>query len=374
LIKQTILRKLRTCIRESEVDALLFFNAPWAVGGYWQIFGTNAAEAGLVTNSGKMVVVTWSVLDHVVRKDSWADEIVGYFPYQTSTGDHKNVESLFQVLKRVLVENVSLGAKIGIEEGSVPSSQVVGLKNSLPDFTFKGISAELNMAMAPKALDELKFIKKAIRIADKGAEAGVRAARPGITELELAGRIAEALSSAGSYQVWFPIVALSGPNSQFLGKYPTSRKIKKGDLVLMDLGPVFKGYYADISRTVSVGKPSPAKRNMLEATLDALDSAIDAIKPGVKALEVDRVAREVFKKHGLDGHFVHHLGHPVFGPWGPMLIPGSETILQEGMTFTLEPGVYLPRKGGVRIEDNVIVTNRGATKLDKSERRLWPDR
>jgi len=373
LLKEAILGKVQACMQKAEVDALLLFTSPETFSGYWQIFGTNAAEAGIITKSGKMIVVTWSILEEVVRQDSWADDVVGYFPYQIATIGDKKVETLFQVLKRVLAQNVSPDSKIGLEEGSMSSPQLAAVKNSIPDMTFQDVTSQLNDAMAPKAVEQLKFIQKAIRIADQGAEAGVRAAKLGVTEFEVAGRIAGALSSAGSYQVTFPVTVLSGPNSQFLGKYPTTRKIRKGDLVLMDLGPVFKGYNADICRTVVIGKPSPRRRKMLEATLDALDSAIDAIRPGVKAWEVDQVAREVFRKHGFDGHFVHHLGHPVFGPWGPMLIPGSETILREGMTFTLEPGVYLPRDGGVRIEDNVIVTNRGARKLDRSERRLWPD-
>jgi Xaa-Pro dipeptidase len=373
-MRHVMATKLQKCMQQAEVDAILLFTSPWAVSGYWQIFGTNAAEAGLVMKSGKMVVITWSILEEVAKKDSWADDFVGYYPYQISIRAEEKVETLFQVLKQVLDENGLLGSKIGIEESSMASSQLVSLKSSITEVAFKDVTVQLNEALATKAPEELRLIEKVVRIADIGAEAGVRAVKAGVTELQVVGKINEALSSAGSYQVWFPVVALSGPNSQFLGKYPTTRKIRKGDLVLMDLGPVYKGYNADISRTTAIGRPSLKKRKMLEATIEALDSAIEAIKPGVKAGEVDHIAREAFKRYGFDGCFIHHLGHPVFGPWGPMLIPGSETVLREGMTFTLEPGVYIPGQGGVRIEHNVIVTSKGARKLDRAERRLWRER
>lgn len=189
----------------------------------------------------------------------------------------------------------------------------------------------------------------------------------GLTERQVAWEIDVALHSAGFERPAFETIVASGPHAARPHHRPTDRRLADGELVLLDFGGVHDGYAVDLSRTVPLGRVGTRRRHWLEAVAAAQTAAIAATTPGRLPSEVDRVAREVLAAEGLGDYFVHSTGHglgldvherPTIGARGDATGP-----LTAGMVFTVEPGVYVPDEGGVRIEDDVLVTATGAERL-----------
>ena len=212
---------------------------------------------------------------------------------------------------------------------------------------------------------EISLIREACRIADIGMKTAQEVVRPGIKEKEVAAEAEYAMRKAGSDGVGFDTIVASGhccayPHGTFLEK-----TIHEGDLVVVDLGATWRFYHSDITRTFIVGKPSGKQTKIFETVKLAQQSAFKAIAPNVWARDVDATARLVIGEAGFGDFFVHNLGHGVGLEVheAPVLSPDSKDLLGLGNVVTVEPGVYLPGYGGVRIEDTVLVTERGAEKL-----------
>ena len=213
---------------------------------------------------------------------------------------------------------------------------------------------------------EIENQRVACRIADIGAEAIHSNLKPGITETELVAEANYAMFKAGCQSLKFHTIVSSGENSARIHSFPTDRKIREGDLVLVDMGPIRDGYTADISRTFLVGS-DPGKQKMIEAMDEAVQAVIDAIKPGESCMELDAISRRVLQGHGYPD-YPHSLGHSLSGFNGPGLSKRSTTILDVGMVHTVEPGIYLTGIGGVRIEENVVTTEGGCEVLTSCPR------
>ncbi len=214
-----------------------------------------------------------------------------------------------------------------------------------------------------KRPDELEHLQRAAQITD-GIYARVSGLLLGRTEVEVAREIDGQVQAAGG-TLSFETIVQSGPNSAQPHLRPTGRRLEEGDLVLLDFGAAWRGYKADLSRTVVLGQPSEQQLKLHQVVLEAHDAAIAAIKDGVTAGDVDRAARTVIEAAGLGEHFIHRVGHGLGldAHEGPSLDPGSELVLEAGMVVTIEPGVYIPGLGGVRIEDDVVVEPSGARLL-----------
>jgi Xaa-Pro aminopeptidase len=199
------------------------------------------------------------------------------------------------------------------------------------------------------------------------------AAAPGRGELELATEIALAVAEAGA-QLSFETLVQSGPNSALPHLRPSRRRIQRGELLLIDCGAAWDGYKADITRTIVVGEPAARQRELWESVARAHDAALAVVRAGVTAGEVDRAAREVIEAAGLGDAFIHRTGHGLGleAHEDPSLDPGSSLPLAVGMVVTIEPGVYLPGWGGVRLEDDVVVLEDGCRVLTRARRGLDP--
>ena len=212
---------------------------------------------------------------------------------------------------------------------------------------------------------EIQFIRQACKLATIGIKKASETIRPGIKEREVAAEVEYAMRRAGSDGTAFDTIVASG----FCCAYPhgtfQEKKIEKGDFVVVDLGANYQFYRSDITRTFVAGKTSEKHIQIFEAVKLAQQSAIESIKPGVPAKEVDQAARRIIKEEGFCDFFVHNLGHGVGLEVheAPILSPDSKDILEKGNVITVEPGVYLPGFGGVRIEDTVLVTKDGVEKL-----------
>ena len=219
---------------------------------------------------------------------------------------------------------------------------------------------------------EVALIEEAVHVVDATFGAIVPLIRAGTTERELAIEIDFTMRRFGADKEGFDTIAASGPNSAFPHHHPTNRAIQPGDFLKMDFGALRKSYNSDITRTVSVGQPSARQREIYSIVLDAQMKAIAAIRPGVKGKEIDAIAREVITAAGYGDCFNHGLGHSLGRTVhdGPGFSRTVEAELVPGMVLTVEPGIYIEGFGGVRIEDDIVVTEEGCSVLTGSSKEL----
>jgi Xaa-Pro aminopeptidase len=227
---------------------------------------------------------------------------------------------------------------------------------------------------AVKDAQELAIIRESARLISEVWTASVRRVKPGISELAVAADIERGMKLAGASGPSFETIVASGPRSAWPHARPTPKLLRKNELVVLDQGAILRDYCSDMTRTVFLGRSTAAVRgkvhSLYHAVLHAQEAAIAAIRPGVTAATVDAAARKVFKQSGLERYFTHSTGHGLGLEIHemPRLGRGEETLLEAGMVVTVEPGVYIERLGGIRIEDEVLVTARGAEILTSASR------
>jgi Xaa-Pro dipeptidase len=225
-----------------------------------------------------------------------------------------------------------------------------------------------------KDSSEIEIIRKAANIAQKALLATLDDFKPGMTERQLAARIKIALLEANSEDMAFSPLISSGPNCANPHGSPTDRPVMPGDMLLFDWGAVFDHYISDITRTFPVGQVDPEMRTVYQLVQEANAAGRAAARPGVTSHQVDTAVREVIEKGGYGEFFFHRNGHGIGLEVHehPDIVQGSQLVLEPGMTFTIEPGVYLASKNGVRIEDDVVVTEDGCESLSTLPRDWSP--
>jgi Xaa-Pro dipeptidase len=233
------------------------------------------------------------------------------------------------------------------------------------------VSPELRRLRRIKNQAELDKLARAASITDAVTDNVIDRLRFGQTELEVSVLIGTAIGEKGG-TLAFESLVQSGPNSALPHVRPTSRKLDAGDLVLLDFGAAFDGYSADTTRMAVVGEPTDRHKEIHRLVLEAHDAAIAAVRAGTTTGAVDAAARQVIEAAGMGDRFFHRVGHGLGleAHEDPSLDPGSATVLESGMVFTIEPGVYIPGWGGVRIEDDVVVERSGCRLLTKADRSL----
>jgi Xaa-Pro dipeptidase len=221
---------------------------------------------------------------------------------------------------------------------------------------------------------EIAHMRRAIEIAERAMLRLLddHAIRPGRTELEVAADLQIAMLREGGQGEAFQPIVVAGPNSASPHASPSDRPLAEGDLVTVDWGATFRGYRSDITRTFVLGSPTPEIERIYDAVLAANQSGRLAVRPGIPAQDVDRAARRAITLAGYGDYFLHRAGHGLgletHEP--PYMVEGNLDLLQPGTTFTVEPGIYLPGVGGVRIEDDVVVTDEGSETLTTLPRQL----
>ena len=230
--------------------------------------------------------------------------------------------------------------------------------------------SEVERLRAVKDQAELAIMREAAKLISNVWRRVVRKIRPGISELRVAADLEYGMKAGGASGPSFETIVASGPRSAWAHARATSKLLRKNELVVMDQGAILRGYCSDMTRTVFLGRPSHRVRRLYSAVLDAQQAAKAAIKPGVTAGEVDAAARETLKEHKLAQYFTHSTGHGLGLEVHemPRLARGEKFVLEEGMVVTVEPGVYIEGLGGIRIEDDVVVTSNGAEDLTSATR------
>lgn len=219
-----------------------------------------------------------------------------------------------------------------------------------------------------KSLEEISCIKKAVAISALAFKKIVPMVKIGVTEKEIATQLEYEMSRNGSERVAFDTIVASGERGALPHGIASSKKIQAGEMVTIDFGATYKGYHSDCTRTLFVGEVDSKQKDIYNVVYSAQKKAIETVKAGVTAHEIDLKARAYIKKSGFGENFGHGTGHGVGLEIheGPVIREGQETTLKKGMVITVEPGIYIPESGGVRIEDMLLVEEEGYTVLTSS--------
>ncbi len=262
--------------------------------------------------------------------------------------------------------------RAGFEADVMTCEQFDQVTAAAPEALLVGRKEMVSSMRAVKDPWEIALLRKAAAVTDEAFREILPHIRPGVSERKLALELAYALGRCGAERESFPGIVASGERSALPHARPTERILKEGEPVLLDFGGAVGGYAADITRTVFIGTPPARLAEVYEVVLQAQEEALEAIRPGVPGRDVDSVARQVITAAGYGDCFGHGLGHMLGLDVhdGPALSPRSTVTLQEGMVLTVEPGVYLEGVGGIRIEDDVVVTADGCDILTRSPKDL----
>ena len=265
------------------------------------------------------------------------------------------------------------GKTIGVEPTRLRFLELRLLESAAPHASIVASEALLSGLRLRKDEHELQAMRKAVAIAQTALLNTLPLIKAGVTEREAAGELSLQLLRAGSDpELPFPPIVAGGPNSANPHAAPSDRPLANGDLLVIDWGAAYHGYFSDLTRTFAIGGVDPELQHIAAVTAQANTAGRAAARPGIRAGDVDRAARGVIEAAGYGQAFFHRTGHGLGmeAHEAPYMFAENELILEPGMTFTVEPGIYLAGRGGVRVEDNVAITADGAETLSDLPRDL----
>ncbi len=278
--------------------------------------------------------------------------------------------SVFATLKQIIIKDNVLN--IGFEEATISYINYIKIKEELEALKLIGTKNLIEEVRMVKEDCELENIKMAARIADNAFNYILTVIRPGITERKISLELEFYMKNNKAEGLSFDTIVASGKNSSLCHAKPSDKKIEKGDLLTMDFGCAYKGYCSDMTRTIVVGKANDKQKEIYNTVLKAQLEALNVLKSGLTGKEVDAIARNIIEKAGYGKYFGHGLGHSVGLEIheSPRLSYNEDRILTHNMIATIEPGIYIPDFGGVRIEDLVCIKEKGYENYTISSKRL----
>jgi Xaa-Pro aminopeptidase len=240
------------------------------------------------------------------------------------------------------------------------------------DFSLKEAPPLIEQARMVKDADEIQLLRSAATLGIRLFDRALQVMRPGIRECEVAAEMEYEARKAGASAMSFPTIIASGERSALPHARATGAAVPGRSFLVCDFGVILSGYCSDMTRTVHVGRPTVEARRVYQAVRDAQQAALEAVKPGVRVSEADKTARKLLHNKSLAKHFTHSTGHGVGLEIheAPRLAAGQPELFQPGMVITIEPGVYITGKWGVRIEDMVVVNEAGCEVLTPSSKEL----
>ena len=272
------------------------------------------------------------------------------------------------------IASLSLDRKrIGVEPRAMRLLEFHHIKTGAPEADFPDASAALGRLRICKDAGEIARMRRAVHVAQDALEATLPYIKIGMTEKEVANELVTQLLRHGSEpEMPFSPIVSSGPNSANPHASPTDRKLQAGDLLVVDWGAAYEGYISDLTRTFAVGEIEDEYRKIHTLVQQANAAGRTAGKPGVPCAQVDKAARKVIEDAGYGVYFTHRTGHGIGmeGHEDPYMRGDNLQLLEPGMAYTVEPGIYLPDRNGVRIEDNMVVTETGVESLSDMPREV----
>jgi Xaa-Pro dipeptidase len=279
-----------------------------------------------------------------------------------------------EVFRRAISSTGLRDSKIGLEPRRLRVLELRLLESAVPDVEFISAEGALASLRMIKDEEEQKNLRKAVEIAQNAMQATIPYIKAGKSERDIAAELTLQLLRHGSNpeMPFSPIVA-SGPNSANPHATPTDRILSPGDLLIIDWGAAYDGYVSDLTRTFAIGGVEAEFEKIANVVKSANEAGRKIAGPGLSAGDIDRATRKVIQDAGYGPFFIHRTGHGLGmeGHEDPYIYAENSLLLKAGMSFTIEPGIYLPDRGGVRIEDDVIVTEIGAESLSQLDRALF---
>jgi len=266
---------------------------------------------------------------------------------------------LFQELRRTA--RIAAGSRVGIDRRNLSVAEMQELRLLFPRVTFASADSIVDASVSVKDESEIDLIRKAVSLTEKVFLEVLNIIREGVSELDLAAEIGYLHRKYGAEADAFEPIVASGERGALPHARASAKKIRNRELVTIDLGCRYRGYHSDLTRTVALGRINPERRRLYTVVRDAQQLALDAARDGMTGKELDGVARRHIKSRNLGRFFTHSLGHGLGMQVheNPRISSQSNDILAPGNVITIEPGVYVPGVGGVRIEDDVVIRNRG---------------
>jgi Xaa-Pro aminopeptidase len=341
-------------LSDRKIDALLVAGLP----NVRYLSGFTGDNALLLVTPGRSILFTDPRFDIQASQEASCDVKIAKGPL---------VIDVVAAIRRLRLK------RIGFEPARMTVQVLKGLSDRLPMgagmVEIDGWIEQLRMVKSP---EEIEAIRRAVLTNSKAFDQAVARVRAGMTEADLAAELEYRMRRLGAEKPSFETIVAAGVRSALPHAQPTSAKLENGQLVVVDMGATQNGYCSDMTRMLFLGDPGPKVRRTYRAVLEAQLAAIDAVRAGAVTRAVDGAARRVLKGYGLDKAFVHSTGHglglEIHEP--PRVGKKDSTRLQNGMAITIEPGVYLERFGGIRIEDTVVVTESGCDILTPTPKDL----
>jgi Xaa-Pro aminopeptidase len=350
---------VREAMKRLKLDGLLLTTPPDLT--YMTDF-TGDDSVGIVTAKDIVLVTDFRYLEQAKIEAGWLKVVMR---------EGKMSEALADTLKKAAVK------RIGFEANGATFGEIHAIDKAIggdDGKTIELVPLENVLVGIRKVKDdhEINLIRKSVEIAEEAYTAILSQIKPGLTENYLAGQLILELRSRGARDSSFPVIVAAGANSSLPHYRPGDAVVRADQPLLFDWGAIYRGYCSDLTRTLMIGRASARMKKIYKVVLDAQLAAIDFLRPGVTTRQVDRVARTIIEKAGFGEQFGHGLGHGIglqIHELPALRKIGEEEELRPGMIVTVEPGIYLPGEGGVRIEDDVLITHSGRevlSNLDKS--------
>ena len=329
-----------------EIEGFLVTN----LKNLYYLTGFDGEGSALITNRNNYLLTDSRYTEQAEKESS---------NFKIITDDPKKKNARVLAMKKIIEKNKI--NKIAFESIDLNYADFIKYSDSFQSVEFlptKNIVEQIRMV---KDKEEIIKMKKAAQITTESLKEVFEIMEPGVRELEIASELAYTMRKKGAQKEAFETIVVSGERSSLPHGKPSEKKINEGELIIIDVGANYHSYNSDITRTIIIGRENKKQKKIFSIVSDAQKASLEFLKPGVKCKEVDFVARDIIAKKGYGKYFGHGLGHGVGLDIHeiPRVSSNDDTILLPGMVVTIEPGIYLPEVGGVRIEDSVLITEEG---------------
>ena len=361
---QTKIESLQKWLQQQQIQ-LAYLHDPKTIY-YFTGFNSEPHErilALFIPDEGIPFLFTPSLDVEDAQKSDWPYPIVGYL----------DNESPWTIIQKEINKRYPPFSYVAIEKNALTVSRLEAFSHCFPTIKqYSDLTNYIQKAQLIKSVEEKNILLEAGKWADVAFEIGFQTLKAGITEQEVVAEIEYQLKKQGVSHMSFDTLLLFGDHAASPHGTPSNRSLKEHELVLFDLGVVWKGYCSDATRTVSFYEPTKKQEKIYAIVLEAQLAAQKAVRPGISASELDKIARDVITSYGYGEYFNHRLGHGIGTTVHefPSLVAGNDLVIEEGMCFSLEPGIYIPNQVGVRIEDCVYVTETGCESFTSTPKEL----
>ena len=338
--------QIASVLESLNLDALLF----WSLENIRYLCGFTGSDGALIWTGEERIFLSDSRYEEQAKEEIQGAIFKKY---------RKKAEEVALCLRSLRVR------RLGFEAAALTCESYGRLKEKLPRVALVPLTNQLANLRARKEWEEVKRIRRAIQIASDSFSDTLPRLRSGTREKTVGDFLEVRMKRRGAESLAFPTIVASGPRGALPHGKPTDKPVQKKEMVVVDFGARFEGYHSDETKTLMIGKPDRQQKKIYDLVRRAQEKAMKAIRPGVSVRRIDAAAREVISRGGYGKFFGHGTGHgiglAVHEP--PAISPRGSGVVEAGMVFSVEPGIYLPGWGGVRLEDLVLVTERGYERL-----------